>query len=109
VADDDYKTVSIRLDDAVMLKLAMAAHETNVTLNDLTVAIMSDFIYRRRFVMLSRNRREGKYVGKHGGNHVRTKVRELQLSFLDRGVARAIKLDRLRNKVARRQERQKYL
>jgi hypothetical protein len=73
--DGDYKTISLRLDGDVMLTLAMVAHENNVTLNELTVAIMSDFIFRRHFVMPSRNRREGKYVGKHRGRHLRSDAR----------------------------------
>lgn len=60
---DDDINVPIRLDDDVLLKLAKIAHASDVTMNDLCLAIMSDFIAQRRATAGSRNRREGYYAG----------------------------------------------
>jgi hypothetical protein len=72
MGEEDEAEVSIRLEKDVMLELAMFAHEVHATMNDLIVDILTisseAWELRRRG---SRNGREGHYVGKHRGRHLR--------------------------------------
>lgn len=100
--DDDDIVVSIRLDDDVALKLAMFAHEARITMNELVVQIIAESVYAWR-VTSSRNRREGRYVGRFNGRSIRTTLPQFQIGRPDRGVARAVHLNRLKMRVARYQ------
>lgn len=70
---DDEIEIQIRLEDDVALKLAMFAHSIKRTMNDVVVNILEGTAYgwelrRRR----SRRGREGVYVGKWRGKHLRS-------------------------------------
>ena len=70
---DDEIEIPIRLDDDVALKLAMFAHSIRRTMNEVVVDILATTAYgwelRRRG---SRRGREGAYVGKWRGQHLRS-------------------------------------
>lgn len=99
---DDAITVSIRLDDDVALKLAMFAHEARMTMNALVVDVLAvtaeAWELRRRG---SRNGREGRYVGRWPGGHVRSASPWYQAGVLSAGLARAIVIERIRTRVVR--------
>lgn len=91
--------VPVRVDDSVALRLAMHAHESGVTLNDLMVALVTDMVERSHAAApRSRNAREGHYVGSWRGCHVRSPGAWPTLS---RRRARRIKQQRLKKKLER--------
>lgn len=102
--DDDEVDVSLRLDDTTTLKLAMIAHEAGMTLNDAVVAIIALTVDDwRRQRPGSRNQREGTYVGRYNGLHIRSSDPHFQVGRLDRCIARAVRRHRLKLRVARYQ------
>lgn len=97
---DDEINVSIRLDDDVALKLAMFAHDAGVTLNALLVAILEDDLVFRR-LLPSRNKQQGRYVGRWRGRHVRSTEPWAGQVRLDSGIARAVRQQRVSRRVER--------
>lgn len=70
---EDDVVVSVRLDEDVALKLGLFAHEAHATMNEFAVAVLAmaadGWAAARRG---SRNGREGGYVGRANGRHVRS-------------------------------------
>jgi hypothetical protein len=92
--------VPFRVDDAVALKLAMLAHADGVTLNELMVAILTHMVSAHR-VIRSRNAREGHYVGRWRGSHVRSTETWASYGRRDGRTAMAVKKQRLKKKLTK--------